>query len=241
MNLMVVVCLFGIVQCGAIAVDAAELSPTASASYVSLSVQALAGQLAASGARGPDLEARISGLPATTDIGDLTEALLLDGNDVFSVVRDTILARGKQGDAPAVAAAVATRALLVKGPTARPLIDAGVLAAAAEMERRRRAAPVLAVRAGGDEVQAQAVRDRERERLERMMRKGLIDDVYRDYVEEKRRQVEQAVPPPGPDLSYADVDVAVYQSLFIAGLAGDGYFDPDIEIGSDAGGTASGQ
>jgi hypothetical protein len=231
MTLKVVVGLFGIAQCGAAAVTAAELSPATGASFISTSVSVLADQLAASRAPGQDLEARISGLPATTDAGDLTEALLIDGNDVFSVVRDTIVARGKQGAGPAVAAAVATRALLIKGPTARPLIDAGVLAAAAEIERRRRAAPVLAARTGGDEAQALALRDRERERLERMMRKGLIDDVYRGYIQEKRRQVEQTVPLPGQD----------FQSLFIAGLVGDGYFNPDLEIGSDAGGSASDQ
>ncbi|HYN76535.1 MAG TPA: hypothetical protein VES73_01930 [Lamprocystis sp. (in: g-proteobacteria)] len=246
MNAKIAVCLLGIACGGTVGLAAAALPPPADPSYISPAVRALADQLPAAGvrAKGPveGLDGRIAGLCSkTTDAGDLAAALLLLGYDVYTVVRDTILACGTKGNGPAVASAVATRVLLLRGATARPLIDAGVLGAAAEIERRRREVPTVAARSGGEQ-QSAAVRDRERERLERMMRKGLIDDVYRDYIEEKRRQAEQTAIPENFDPSnFTPEDAAIYAVLFTEGLVGQGYFDPIIDPGSDAGGTASSQ
>jgi hypothetical protein len=197
MNAKIVAYVLGVAVLGALALVSAQAAGVTNAAFISPSAQALTDRLASTGARTAGAEDRISELCSeSTDAGDLTEALLLSGLDVFTVVRDTILACGKGGSGSEVAARVATRALLIKGQTARYLIDAGVLAAAAEMERRRRAAPVGADSSAGTKTAAQAQRDLERERLERMMQKGLIDDEYRRYIDELRSLAERSFPEP---------------------------------------------
>lgn len=168
------------------------------------------------------------------DAADLAEALLLAGYDVVAVVRDVILACGAGGNAPEVAAAVASRARFVKGDPSGYLIDAGVLAAASEIARRQRE-PVVAV-AGSP--QAPADRDVQRERLQRMMEKGLLDDEYREYIDEQRRRAEE-VTPAAVASPYTDWDSAVYANLFNIGLVTGGFYDPIIDVGADPGGTAS--
>jgi len=244
MNAKIVAYVFGVGLLGATALSCAQTAGGTDASFISPAVRALTDRVAASDVRAEGAEARISGLCAeSTEVGDLTEALLLAGFDVFTVVRDTILACGKGGAAPEVAAQVATRALLLKGRTARPLIDAGVLAAAAEIERRRRAAPAGgAVGAAAGPTQAQ--RDLERERLERMMQKGLIDDEYRRYIEERRRFAENSYPEPYAypgTYDYGDPDVRVYGILFTEALLGGGYLDETLDQRADPGGYASAQ
>jgi len=239
MNVKIVAYLFGVVVSSAAVLAAAPTAGVTNAAFISPSVQALTDRLAATGARAAGAEERISELCSeSTDTGDLTEALLLSGFDVFTVVRDTILACGKDGNASGVAARVATRALLIKGPTARYLIDAGVLAAAAEIERRRRAAPVGGAPAAGATTATQAQRDLERERLERMMQKGLIDDEYRRYIDERRSLAERSFPE-AP--AYAEPDEAIYGILYTQALIGGGYLDHTLDQRADPGGFASSQ
>jgi len=200
-------------------------------------VAALAAAFKSQGVNPDGLESRLTKLcngPAT--LGDQTEALLIAGYDVFTVVRDMILACGKGGKGAEVASEVASRALLVKGLSVRHLIDAGVLAAAAEIERRRRM-PAVAV--GATPVD-QAKRDLERERLERMMQKGLIDDEYREYIEERRREAEREVAPL-PEAGYEYGQEAIYGSLFNLGLVGGGFYDDAIDPFVDPGAPASDQ
>ncbi len=197
MNAKIVAYVLGVAVFGALALASAQAAGATNAAFISPLVQALTDRLVSTEARAAGVEDRISELCSeSTDTGDLTEALLLSGLDVFTVVRDTILACGKDGSGSEVAARVATRALLIKGQTARYLINAGVLAAAAEMERRRRAAPVGADSSAGTKMAAQAQRDLERERLERMMQKGLIDDEYSPYIDERRSLAERSFPEP---------------------------------------------
>lgn len=201
------------------------------------SVQMLAEGFTAEGISAEGLESRLIGSCVDSDsAGDLTEALLLAGYDVYTVVHDVILACGTSGKSVEVASQAATRALFVKGESARYLIDAAVLGAAAEIERRRRA-PVMATGVQ-DPVAIQARRDLDRERLERMMRKGLVDDEYREYIDEQRKQAEQVVLA-GP--AYSDQDAAVYAILYTLGLLAGGYYDDAMDIGVDAGGAASSQ
>lgn len=248
MNAKIVAYVFGVGFLGAAALSCAQSAGGTDGSFISPTVRTLADRVAASGVRAEGAEARISGLCAESgEVGDLTEALLLAGFDVFTVVRDTILACGKGGTAPDVAAQVATRALLLKGRTARPLIDAGVLAAAAEIERRRRAAPAGGVaRAAAGPTQAQ--RDLERERLERMMQKGLIDDEYRRYIDERRALAERPGADPygytGPGsypatYDYGDPELTIYGILFTEALVGGGYLDETLDQRADPGGYAS--
>ena len=246
MNAKVAVWLLGGALGGGVGIVSAALPSQATPSYISPVVRTLANQLPTAGVDAGEpvegLDQKIAGLCAqAADPGDVAAALLLLGYDIYTVVRDTILACGTKGKGPAVASAVATRVLLLRGPSARPLIDAGVLGAAAEIERRRRQGPTVAVRSGGD--QAQEVRDQERERLERMMRKGLIDDAYREYLEERRKQAERAAYPESYDpATFTPEDAAIYAILYTEGLVDGGYFDEVLgATGSDAGGSASGQ
>lgn len=237
MNAKTVACLLGIAWFGA---AVAQAPSGTAAAFVSPEVRALANQLPPPAAPPASLESRIAGLCSkTTDIGDLTEAQLLLGYDVFTVVRDTILACGNAGKAPELAAQVAIRARFLKGPMARPMIDAGVLAAASEMSRRMREGASLAS-TGGSKPKADS--DLERQRLERMMQKGLITDEYLDYIAQKRKEAEAAAPPPSMDPDgYSTWDASVYQYLYTIGLVGGGYLDTVLDIGIDAGGTASSQ
>jgi len=203
------------------------------------SAQILAERLIAEGVEAEGLEARIVGSGSgPEEAGDLTEALLLAGYDTFTVVRDVILAYGAGGESVDVAVQVAARANFVRGSSAQHLIDAGVLAAAAEIAQRQRT-PVTSGGLGEESAQ-QARRDLERERLERMMRKGLLDDEYREYIEAQRRKAEEAVPAVVPS-AYMDRDSAVYAILFTLGLVSGGYYDHVLKPGIDAGGAASAQ
>jgi hypothetical protein len=165
---------------------------------------------------------------------DFAGKLLLEGYDVIPVVRDVILACGAGAAGPEVAAAVAGRALHIKGESAGYLIDAGVLAAASEMARRQ-SEPVVAAASAPQEA---TDRDLERERLRRMMEKGLLDDAYREYIEEQRGRAEEVAPAAVPT-PYSDWDTAVYATLYTLGLVSGGFYDPIIDVGADPGGSAS--
>ncbi len=230
MYVKILVCAVGIGLCAGVyaAVPAAGVA----APVRQESVAALAEGFKSQGVNPDGLESRLAGLCAGPNtLGDLAESLLIAGYDVFTVVRDTILACGKDGKGAEVASEVASRALLVKGPSASHLIDAGVLAAAAEIAQRRRASAVSGVAAPVDQAQ----RDLERERLERMMQKGLIDDEYREYIEDRRRAAEQFVPP----AAFGEGDEAIYGSLYNLGLVGGGFYDDAFDPFIDPGAASS--
>ena len=94
---------------------------------------------------------------------------------------------------------VASRALSVEGESARYLVDAGVLAAAAEIQSRMTSPRPAATPREGPSIEEQEL---ERERIERMLRKGLLDDEFRDYVKEKRREAAAIAGP-----TYTPVDI----------------------------------
>jgi hypothetical protein len=238
MNAKTFACLFGIACCGA-GVVLADLPNATPPTFLSPAVRALAAQLAAS-PRVPDadLEAWIAALPAgTTDIADVVEALLIAGYPVFTVVEDAILAGSITGNAADVAARVGTRVLLLNGPTVTPLIDAGILAAAVEIGRRTREAPA----AGSDAQRVQT--EQERARLQRMLQQGLITDkAYQDSLDRMRAAAQRTAQSPGPDTyGINDWDFIVFRTLFTLGLVESGNFGTSLQIGADAGGTASSQ
>ncbi len=167
--------------------SAQGLSAPASDSVLTMAERLDAAAIPADGIEG----AVVSICDGVQSAADITEALLAAGQEVFLVVRDTILACAASGDPAEIAGAVAMRASFLRGPSARHLINAGVLAAAAELELRSRAqAPVT------DTADQQAARDLDRERLERMMQKGLLDDEYRKYIDERR----SLAPPVAPEV-----------------------------------------
>lgn len=236
MNPKILACALGIGLCTAVPAVAAD----APASLQGDRAAALAETFKARGVQPEGLEARLVALCAESQgPGDVAEALLIAGYDVYTVVRDLILACGRGGKGGAVAAQVASRALLVKGQSSRPLIDAGVLAAAAEIERRRRDPTLARAGAPADRAPDQAKRDLERERLERMMQKGLIDDEYREYIEERRRAAEDFAPALVPTGDFADDDAAIYGALYNLGLVGGGFYDDAVDPFLDPGGASS--
>ncbi len=129
----------------------------------------------------------------TTDAGDVVEAALIAGVDVYTAVKDTILACGRQGNGADVARQVATRTLRLRGENVRYLIDGGVIAAAAVIGNRLRGDQRVAADSPPEQ------RDIERERLERMMQKGLVDDEYRRYIDERRALAASPGYPAGYD------------------------------------------
>lgn len=158
------------------------------ASAASLSVQDMADRVLARGVSPESLESQISQLYVEgTDPGDVTEALLIAGYDVYSVVKGMVMAGGRDAVMP-----VASRAISVEGESARYLVDAGVLAAAAEIQTRMSAPRPTAAPREGPSIEEQEL---ERERIERMLRKGLLDDEFRDYVKEKRREAAAVAGP----------------------------------------------
>lgn len=190
-HLMSVLCILGGLCAGAPAPATAQ---SIDAPGSSASVRMLAERLQPAGARAPIGEEQIGALCAdVTDAGDVLEATLLAGLDVFSAVKETILACGRQGNGAEVTRQAATRALQLRGESVRYLIDGAVIAAASEIARR------LTGGAPAAPDQRQARRDLERERLERMMQKGLIDDEYRRYIDERRALVESPASPAGYD------------------------------------------
>jgi len=214
MNFKILACAAGVGLGIGNPVWAASL-PGAAAAAQPETVAALVAAYRSEGVDPQRLESRLAKqCSGPTTLGDRTEALLIVGYDVFTVVRDMILACGKGGKGAEVASEVASRALLVKGLSVRHLIDAAVLAAASEIERRRRQTMLAGTAAPVD----QGKRDFERERLERMMQKGLIDDEYRDYIDERRREAEREVAAL-PDYG----EEAIYNSLYNIGLVGGGF------------------
>lgn len=171
------------------AASLAALMPAAAQTIVapgsSPAVRAMAERLVSDGARATGGSAvgeqQLVPLCADApDAGDVLEAALIAGLDVYTAVRDTILACGRQGNAADVARAVAARALTLRGESIRYLVDGGVIAASAVIAERLKGGARVAADDSGQR------RDLERERLERMMQKGLIDDEYRRYIDERR-------------------------------------------------------
>jgi hypothetical protein len=137
--------------------------------------------------------------PSAEDAGNITEALLVAGHDLFTAVYETILVCAAAETGPGVAAAAARRAFFLRGTAPRYLIDAAVLEAAAELAERQRQSTTTSAAVVTPESPGQTQqRALEKERLRRMMEKGLIGDEYRDYVDDRRALAEAMTPPAAP-------------------------------------------
>ncbi len=254
MSLKLRIGLLGIALSG-LAYSLAAQSPIEMSAVISPEVRAMAGRLgppvaavdttaetAARSARTDDpraaLKQRISAeCPSAEDAGDITEALLVAGHDLFTAVYETILVCAAAETGAGVAASAARRAFFLRGTAPRYLIDAAVLEAAAELAERQRQSATTSVAAVAPQSAGQTPqRALEKERLRRMMEKGLIDDEYWDYVNNRRALAEAMTPPADPA---ADWDANVYNNLFTIGLVGGGGYDNWLDVTEDSGGDAS--
>ncbi|MBV5274389.1 MAG: hypothetical protein JZU52_12360 [Lamprocystis purpurea] len=254
MSLKLRIGLLGIALSG-MACSLAAQSPIEMSAMISPEVRAMAGRLgppvaavdttaetAARSARTDDpraaLKQRIGAeCPSAEDAGDITEALLVAGHDLFTAVYETILVCAAAETGPGVATAAARRAFFLRGAAPRYLIDAAVLEAAAEIAERQRQSATTSVAVVTPES-AGPIRQRalEKERLRRMMEKGLIGDEYREYVDDRRALAEAMTPPAEPA---ADWYANVYNNLFTIGLVGGGGYDNWLDVTEDSGGDAS--
>jgi len=177
--------------------------------------------------------------PSAEDAGNITEALLVAGHDLFTAVYETILVCAAAETGPGVAAAAARRAFFLRGTAPRYLIDAAVLEAAAEIaERQRQSATTRTAAVTPQSAGQTQQRALQKERHRRMMEKGLIGDEYSDYLDDRRALAEAMTPPSDPA---ADWYANVYNTLFTIGLVGGGGYDNWLDVTEDSGGEASAQ